>query len=241
MLCLDPLGQPGDLETAARGKNILCLSGVTPAYARTTGAALSLNTDLALAAIRAAEPGRRVFLASSAAVYGAQGGLLDETQPCTPTAPYGAAKLEMENAARHLGAARGVGVTSLRIGNVAGADAILGGWTDGMALDTGATGQTPKRSYIGPHTFADVVAALLDAQDLPDCLNLSAPGAVEMGALLDAAGLPWSRRMPADAVIWDVTLATVRLSRYFAFDPVQSTAPGLVSEWRAMQGSTKWS
>ena len=62
-------------------KAVICLPGVTPAQATSSGDLYSRNTDLALAAIRcAAKAGvGRVFLASSAAVYGAASGVQDET------------------------------------------------------------------------------------------------------------------------------------------------------------------
>ncbi|MBM2255483.1 NAD-dependent epimerase/dehydratase family protein [Pseudosulfitobacter pseudonitzschiae] len=220
---VDILNDPKALRDLCSGADaVLCLAGVT----RGNPAALQHNTDLARAAITAAN-GARVFLASSAAVYGAGGKDLRETDAVTPLSPYGQAKLAMEQAALSSGAP----VTCLRIGNVAGADAILGGWHSEMALDTDAEGRTPRRSYIGPQTLARTLAHVITAVAPPPVLNISAPGSVQMGALLDAAGLPWRSTAPSGPVIWDVTLSTDRLALLAPFAPQDSTAAGIAAEW----------
>ena len=146
---LDPLRQPGALAQAASGQTvILCLAGVVTG--RAPGSDLDDNVTLAEAAIRAAADTRaRVILASSAAVYGNQAGVLDEAAVLAPQNAYGRAKATMEARGAALGAELGVAVTSLRIGNIAGIDAILGGWRPGFSLDQFDDGRTPRRSYIG--------------------------------------------------------------------------------------------
>ncbi|QFT58058.1 NAD dependent epimerase/dehydratase family protein [Sulfitobacter sp. THAF37] len=218
-----------------RGRRaVVCLSGVTPAHAASTGDALSLNADLALAAVRAAAAVGvpRVLLASSAAVYGEAEGPLKEDMACHPVSAYGQAKLEMELAAVALARDRRQAVTVLRIGNVAGADAILGGWREGMEIDTLPDGSTPARSYIGPKTLAEVVYQLCLADDLPEILNVAAPGIVQMGALLDAAGLPWTPRAAGDATVARVVFSTKQLEKRVEFAPKAGSAEGLVAEWR---------
>lgn len=158
------------------------------------------NVTLALAAVRAgAKAGVPVLLSSSAAVYGNQTGVLDETCPLAPLNAYGQAKARMEREAQALAQNLGARVTSLRIGNIAGVDAILGGWRAGFALDRFADGATPRRSYIGAVTLARVLGDLarcsVGGRDLPDVLNVAAPGMIEMGALLDAAGWAGPRAM----------------------------------------------
>ena len=218
--------------SAARGvRAIICLAGVTPAAAKRSGALLSENANLALATLELAQEAAvpRVFFASSAAVYGARGGMLRETDEPTPLSEYGRAKLEMEQTVL----ARGVtGTTVLRIGNVAGADAILGGWRPGMQIDQFPDGRTPRRSYIGPVTFARVLHRLCASNELPSVLNLSAPGAVEMGALLDAAGLPWEPRPAAEGSIAEVQFDTNMLERLVDFAPENESPAGLVGEWQ---------
>jgi nucleoside-diphosphate-sugar epimerase len=221
--CVDILNDPKALSALCAGADsILCLAGVTKGDPQ----ALQHNTDLALAAIAAAN-GIRVFLASSAAVYGAGGANLGETDAVTPVSPYGQAKLAMEQAAL----ATGAPVTCLRIGNVAGADAILGGWHSRMALDTDPDGRTPRRSYIGPQALARTLAHVITADAPPPVLNISAPGSVQMGALLDAAGLHWRPTAPSGPVIWDVTLNTDVLALLAPFAPQDSTAAGIVADW----------
>lgn len=123
-------------------------------------------------------------------------------------------------------------VTALRIGNVAGADAILGGWRPGMQIDRFPDGRTPSRSYIGPVTLARVLHALCQADKLPPILNVAAPGAVEMGALLDAAGLAWQPKPAPAAAIPEVRLDTNALERHVDFTPETQTPAGLVREWQ---------
>ena len=229
---LDPLADPAALGQAARGRGvILCLAGAVPGRS----ADMADNIALAEAAVRAgAEAGARVLLASSAAVYGHAEGVLKETAPLAPVSDYGRAKAEMETRAAGLGADLGGTVTCLRIGNVAGVDAILGGWRPGFQLDRFDDGRTPRRSYIGPATLARVLGDLVTAADLPPVLNLAAPNAIEMGALLDAAHLDWTPRRPDDSAIAEVQLSTAALERITPFAPENSQPAGMVREWREL-------
>ncbi|MEQ6249392.1 NAD-dependent epimerase/dehydratase family protein [Sulfitobacter sp. HNIBRBA3233] len=230
MIRCDPLSMPDALVRAAEGcRAVICLSGVTPAHAAASGDAMALNTDLALAALRAAPAGARVFVASTAAVYGRSGGFLSEDAPTAPVSDYGRAKVEMES--RFLAEAGGRGCI-LRIGNVAGADAILGNWAPGMQIDSFADGSTPTRSYIGPVSLARVLETLTRAEALPAILNIAAPEPVQMGALLDAADLAWTPRTPDENVIAEVVLDTTRLQRLYDFSADETTPAGLVAQAR---------
>lgn len=237
---LDPLADPQALAAAAQGcRTVLCLAGVTHVR-QAAGGNLHDNLTLARAAVTAgAAVGARVILASSAAVYGARGGLLAEETPLTPVSDYGRAKAGMETDAAALGARLGVSVTSLRIGNIAGSDAILGGWRPGFALDRFADGRTPRRSYIGPVTLARVIGALCTTRILPGCLNVAAPGAVEMGALLDAAGLGWTARPAPDTAIAEVRLSVAALSDLVALAPQSGEPEALVAEWRMLESDMR--
>ncbi|WP_394419854.1 NAD-dependent epimerase/dehydratase family protein [Sulfitobacter sp. 1A13421] len=218
---------------AARGaRAIISLAGVTPARAGACDAALEDNATLALAALKLAETAGvpRLLVASSAAVYGAEDGPLQEDLSCAPLSDYGRQKLAMEKAVQE--ASGETEVTALRIGNVAGADAILGGWRPGMQIDRFPDGRTPSRSYIGPVTLARVLYALCRADKLPPILNIAAPGAVEMGALLDAAGLSWQPKPAPAAAIPEVRLDTNALERHVDFTPETQTPAGLVHEWQ---------
>lgn len=235
MLVFDPLDTDAVRKASDGARAIICLAGVTPQRAARTGEALSANADLAIAAVRASD-GARVFTASSAAVYGATAGVHRETDEARPVSPYGLAKLEMEELALAAGQAGGVPVTALRIGNVAGADAILAGWHEGMQVDQFADGTTPARSYIGPLTLAHCMYALTRHDTVADVINVAAPGTVAMGDLLDAAGLAWlARPAPAEAIA-KVALDVSLLERYVDFTAVDGTAAGIVAEWRKGTG-----
>lgn len=210
---------------------VLCLAGVTNArFGPMEG-----NSDLALRTLDAAQVvgAGRVFLFSSAAVYGRVSGMLGEDGPTAPLSPYGVAKLEMERIAT----AHTHPSTVLRLGNVAGADAILGGWKPGFALDTLPDGSTPLRSYIGPATLARLLSDLCAAPDLPPLLNVAAPGAVAMGALLDAADLPWLAQPANGDTIAKVVLDTTRLQRIATFAPHDGTPEGIVADWQRVKGT----
>jgi nucleoside-diphosphate-sugar epimerase len=228
LLQFDPLSDHSALTRASEAVGtVICLSGVTPAHSATSGDEMHLNTDLALAALDAAPRGVRVFVASSAAVYGAADGPHLEAGKTAPVSEYGQAKFAMEQAALSQGHGR---VCVLRIGNVAGADAIVGGWREGMALDQLPDGSTPRRSYIGPRSLAGAVHALCVAKSVPDVVNIAAPGVVAMGDLLDAAGLEWTPRAPQNSVIPEVELDTSTLERFYTFEADECTARGMVAQ-----------
>lgn len=231
-----PLTDEQVLYRAATGcKTILCLSGVTHVRAA-TGAPLSDNTALALAAIKAgARSGARVLLCSSAAIYGNQTTALSESAPLTPANAYGRAKADMEQAAAALAQDLGVTCCRLRIGNIAGIDSILGGWRPGFALDRFSDGRTPQRSYIGARTLAQVLADLIQAPTLPEVLNIASPGLVEMGALLDAAALTWVPRPAGPQAIARVSLDTTRLQQLSAAATLPISAEQMVAQWRYIQ------
>mmetsp|Transcript_6981 Transcript_6981/g.11219 ORF Transcript_6981/g.11219 Transcript_6981/m.11219 type:complete len:261 (-) Transcript_6981:2070-2852(-) len=220
------------LKAALTGAtSVICLAGVI----HTGGQPMDLNVTLARAVLDAAQAvnAGRVMLFSSAAVYGHTPSPLREDGPTAPASPYGTAKLAMEQMA----AAHSHPNTTLRLGNVAGADAILGNWKPGFTLDTFPNGTTPKRSYIGPNKLAQVIHGLTQARAVPRLINVAAPGAVEMGALLDAAGREWTQRLATDQTIANVTLETRRLEKLVSFDPSDGTAAGIVADWQAAKAA----
>ncbi len=173
---------------------MVALAGVVPGPGRD----LSLNRTIAEATLDAAAQAgiTRVLLASSSAVYGA-GEAMAEDAPPAPVNAYGVAKREMEAACAPW-RARGMEICCLRIGNVAGADALLLNVVErrgAIVIDRIADGGGPVRSYIGPASLAAVLATLCrHAGPLPDMLNIAAPQPVAMTALAQAAGARYETR-----------------------------------------------
>lgn len=238
---VDPLTMSTDALTAALvGSDIILnLAGPTPRPGQDSDpAVMAAHSGLATALLAAAVA--PVVLLSSAAVYGDTPGLLSETTPPAPQSTYGHAKLAMEKiAADWPGPTR---ATVLRLGNVAGADMLLGASVlrDGpVRLHVFPDGTTPLRSTIGPATLARLLAEILLAlhrgAPMPGLMNLAAPGAVAMGDLLNAAGLPWEPVPAPPGTIAQVTLATARLQRLVGFCADESTATGIVRQWRDYQ------
>ncbi len=215
------------LRVALRGADVvICMAGVTNASAQP----LHMNTDIAVRTLDAAQEvsAGRVILLSSAAVYGGTAGICAEDGPTAPYSEYGKAKLAMESAA----AQHPHPNTVLRLGNVAGADAILAGWVPGFRLDQLPDGSTPCRSYIGPNALARTLSALSEAPALPPRLNVAAPGCIQMGALLDAACLEWRPKPATAATIPTVNLDTTRLRTFTEFKAADSTPIGIVEDWQ---------
>lgn len=235
-LAWDLLAGAGPLRALAERSGappaLVVLSGTTPA----TGTDMDLNRALGVAAMAAAvEAGvGRVLLASSAAVCGPpRAAPWRETDPVAPTGAYGRAKLAMELAAEPFRAA-GLEVCALRIGNVAGADALLLNAPGPIRLDRFADGTGPVRSYIGPATLARLLLALaLTPGRLPPVLNLAAPGAVAMRDLAEAAGLPWAWvPAPPEAVPRQV-LDLTSLALIVPLDDTEGLPEILVAQWHA--------
>ena len=216
--------------TLPKGLIILHLAG------RTVGNAQELDENRrAAAALCQAAPTAHVFLMSSAAVYAPGPAPLTEADEPAPSIPYGRAKLAAERAAA------GLGVTILRLANLAGADALLGNVRAGypVVLDPIA-GQAggPERSYIGPRVLTAVllglVARVAAGQTLPPVLNLAQPGVIAMADLLDARGQPWSFGPERAAAVARVVLATGLLQSLFPLP--QATPAGLVADLDSVPG-----
>ncbi len=214
-----------------KGAVILDLAGVTRGD-------FSLNPRLADAVGRLAlAVGARVIHLSSASVYSGGPGEMCEAMPAAPFSAYGASKRDAEAVLRsHV-----PGATVLRLGNVAGADAVLGPRDPSapILLDPVNDGtRGPVRSYIGPQVLAGALAKLCDklAQDqtLPLVMNLCQPGPVAMADLMDAGGLDWSFGPPRSGVVARVSLCTEVQSAHLALPP--ASAAGLVADLRAARG-----
>ena len=221
---------------------LVMMAGVTPGPA-VDDAALSLNRTLAEACLDAARQAGigRVLLASSAAVYGldSNGLALDETAPTAPISAYGRAKLDMEAAAAPARDA-GLNVSVLRIGNVAGADALLGPLTGlhpdhhpPLRIDAFADGLGPLRSYIGAASLARVLATLSCLPGpVPDVLNIAAPDPVRMTALAKAAGWPFLLTPAPAHARQVVTLDCRRLHAICPEPPFENLPETMVQNWK---------
>lgn len=237
-LCADLLTDGGAMVEALRGvATVLHLAGPSrsgdPAH-----------VELALAVLNAARAAgvSQVLLASSAAVYGAAEGGASERAPVRPASPYGKAKLAMELAARDwrtTAGPRAPRITCLRIGNVAGADQLLGPHQTGpVTLDTLPDGHGPLRSYVGPQAFAAILARLMvrgaTQRDLPEVLNLALPGGVRMEALLTADGRNWTARPAPAGVIGTLVLETSELAGLVSLAGFGATAEAIVTDLRGL-------
>ncbi|MHA3914878.1 NAD-dependent epimerase/dehydratase family protein [Halovulum sp. GXIMD14793] len=215
---------------------MIMLAGVTPA----TGDDMSVNTRVAMACLHAAVATDipRILLASSSAIYGAgDGTAFSESCAPAPASDYARSKLEMEQAA-DIFRTKGLEVCALRIGNVAGADALLlnassASATDPIRIDQFASQTGPIRNYIGPDTFARVLAYLsLTASPLPPVLNIAAPEPIPMESLAKAAALPWTYVPALATAIRSVTLDCSLLSGLYRFNPEDSDPAEMVRQWR---------
>ncbi len=216
---------------------LILLAGVTPR----PGARLYDNGALAGAAIDAARRAGvpRVLVASSSAVYGAGDGRpMSETAQTAPVNDYGRAKLAAEAICA---AATDLDVCCLRIGNVAGADALLLNVPDAtpdrpLRLDRFADGTGPRRSYIGPASLARILETLaLHPDALPAVLNVGVPQPVTMQALAHAAKAPWQWVPAPPTALQHITLDCTRLSRLYGFAPEESDPATMVAQWQKVK------
>lgn len=216
---------------------IVAMIGSTPS----TSGNMSDTATLVQAVVRAAEYAGvpRVLIASSSAVY-ALGEDLSEDDLIVPTSAYGRAKLEMEQAVLNM--ETNVEVCCLRIGNVAGADALLGGsnqisMDDPIKLDQFPDGKGPLRSYIGPSQLAACLKQLAGADGpIPSILNCASEPPVEMTELVDAAQLPWEWS-PAPKERYGaqrITLDCSRLRETIGSCFLEATPAGMVADLRKL-------
>lgn len=234
--------ESGFAPPIAQGAVVLHLAGVV----RGDPAALHSNSAMALKVCAAAKDAgaRHVLLASTAAVYGASDTMLVETHAPAPRSDYGRAKLLMERNALCWGQNAGPdapGVSCLRIGNVLGADALIGQTFRGqnVVLDPAPdSARGPLRSYLGPQYLARILAALLgklaQGADLPPILNIAAREQVYMADLLTAAEVPFHFGSVNPDVIPKVCLSTKRLAKLVGLPAMGARA--IVADWQDVMG-----
>lgn len=233
----DPLAEPQALASAVAACDVvLNLAGPT----RGMPEELAANRVLAETVVQAAGGAVPILAASSAAVYGAQaaaGGALSEDGPTTPDSAYGREKIEMEAALHAVPNA-----VVIRIGNIAGADALLGRAAPegGRVLHVTPDGRALERSYIGPQALAQALERLVRLAaaglDLPKCLNLALPGVVGMDALLAAAGERWTSAPAPAGTIPRVELDVSRALRLGLVPDTPVRAEAVVADLQGCKG-----
>lgn len=205
---------------------MIVLAGVTPS----SPGRLEENTPITSACLKAALVAgfRRVLVVSSSAVYGTAHPPhpLCEEAPLIATSNYGRQKKQMEQLCDAPEWA-GLEISVLRIGNVAGADALMLNHAKDPAasldLDVFADGKGVLRSYIGPETLSRVFQSLIRAQrPLPKLLNISAPHPLYMDDLAEAANIAWRPRPAPVGLRHSITLDVTRLETLHRFAPSDS-------------------
>lgn len=178
-----------------------------------------------------------VILASSAAVYGnGDGTAFHESDPLAPTSPYGASKAAMEEVAHT--APDGPKITILRIGNVAGADALLQAARSQtaigqpMGLHRFASGRAATRSYIGPLDLARVIVSVAGAArseaQRTTTLNVAHPSPVRLDDLLASyrthllPDLNWKDETAPEGIPEEVVLNVEALQQLHSFSPANA-------------------
>lgn len=237
---------PACLIDAQRKRNfttLLVFSGVAQAGHKNDPSAMRANITLVDQALTAAAKAGipRLLIASSSAVYGAgKGQPFRETDPLDPINAYGAAKVAMEEMALRRADEDGLEICALRIGNVAGADMLLGNAMTRadaevpLTLDVFPDGAGPRRSYIGPRTLLCVLKALSNLEGrLPTCLNVAGTQPVEMNALLDAAQVPWQDRPQTDPGHQNITLDCSALAEACPGVDLSASAEDIIADWQS--------
>lgn len=242
---LDPLSN--HVEMCGGIDGFFVFLGSTQSTCKTEENTMLEHVTLVEAALDAAVSANisRVIVASSSAVYGAgQGKPFQEDDVLDPVNAYGAAKCEMEKTCRAHARMIGIDLCFLRIGNVAGADALLGNaahWKQGDApvkLDIYPDGDGPRRSYIGPKSLANVMSGLaLQLGPLPEVINVAAPQSVSMNALLDAASIGWEARHVAASPLQTIMLDCRQLEDLSLITKADSSPLGIINQWRAAMGA----
>lgn len=220
-------------------QGLIVLSGITPS----SKGDLSTNGAIVQAAVAAAHAAgiKRLLVASSSAVY-STGNEMPQTEyaPTLPVNDYGRAKLFSEGVCDRAWEA-GVDICSLRIGNVAGADALLLNAECATAaaplqLDRFSDGRGPQRSYIGPSTLADVFETLAcHSGPLPIRLNIAAPNPVSMESLVSEAHAPWHFVRPSSTAYQTITLDCSRLNDLHDFPANASDPAEMIVEWKRLK------
>lgn len=225
---------PAAKEIFAEGATVINMIGVTQGDAAQLHSGNVTFVEHLLT--RAADTGvSHLVLASSAAVYGSQNAPLCEDTPLAPITDYGTSKARMEDAVHtFMGTNRNLAVTVLRIGNVAGSDALTplaqkaARDRTPMTLHQFENGAPAIRPYIGPRDLAHCIKALTKTPSGLRILNVAAPRAVELGLILSGyrdhllPDLTWTHAPAPSGIPARVILKTDRLGEFVDLETVTS-------------------
>lgn len=225
-------------------KAVIALWGASPG----SGHSFDENERLGLAALEiACDIGAdRVFLASSAAVYGGAeiSDMTEHAENLQPSGEYGQSKLAMENAAA-LWAARhqdGPAVCCLRISNVVGGDSLFASLAGGasVVLDQFPSGGGPRRSYVTPSDLARTLDTLINVpiQDIPRTLNIAGARPVLMEDMAKAAGVGVTWRSAPDTALECVAMGTSRLASLVGTLEESADAVQAIAAWKKVMQHT---
>lgn len=238
-LCLDFMKDKAGLRAALESADaVLVLAGVTPS-SEVGNPRFAVNVEIAETVLEAAEQagGRRVLLTSTAAVYGtAQVGPngFREAETLYPISDYGKSKVEMEQLSDSYGATE---ICSLRIGNIAGADQLLGPGRRDVTIDVFPDGRGPQRTYLGPRMLANVLAQLLTTETtLPSVLNIGGSHPIDMLDLLCAAKMPYRARPAPEGLPEIVSLDCSTMWSLVNGPEGSGDAEAIVDDWFATTG-----
>lgn len=192
----------GDLSTSAGARTAIAASkpdAVVNTAGLTYGDAAAIWLANAIVPVRLADaigtmqPGARLVLASSAAVYGLPGAAdpIREDDPLAPNSDYGLAKL----AAERLAAALCPKVTAARVFNIITADAdprsllarVRAAYDDGEAAPQGADA---VRDWVTPQFVGQALALLATAPRPPTVVNVCSGMGRTPAELLGRSAVP---------------------------------------------------
>ena len=209
-ISFDPLNYNSSIvKKLSKIDTVICLAGISSG----TKSELFLNTQLAEASLKLSEDigAKRLFYASSAAIYG-YGNSLTEQDTTNPVSNYGQSKLEAERFLEESNSC--VSIISMRMGNALFADSITGQLTPPpfenlINLDFFPDGRTLCRSYIDPISLSRIINSLSDLSLKGfNILNIASIEEIEADQLLNKLKVPWIKNNRAK---WDgqkITIST---------------------------------
>lgn len=243
----------GDMKDPATGKIFRPDATLINMIGATTGDAAHLHDSNVrfvedLLTVAADTGVAHVILCSSAAIYGQAGrSPSHETDTPAPITPYAESKAAMEEIAKTLSAdkvfrAKGPKITVLRIGNVAGADALLAAAErhtkakTPLPLHRFADGSAATRSYLGPRDLFETIRRMIIIDTPLHTINTTHPQAVTLDALVRAykthllPDLTWEDTPAPDIIPPVVTLSADKISRLVPFRTLTDPADDLAAQ-----------